>query len=631
MPRKLRIAAIAAATTIFLALLLLAAFPVGMLRGIAERHLSARFDAPVTIASLSRTEMMSFTPQILLGDVRIGQPDWAGKGHMLKLSRAKARVPILSLVRGDPDVRSLDIEGLDLILIRDAEGNSNWAGRADDGQDGKGRPVELADLTIRDSRFTLRDAKRRLDIKGHITADPTSGVKVNASGSFNGSAARISATGGGTTATNTSSSWPFSATLTSALLDLSAKGTMAGPLNMQDMSMDMKARGTSLKQLDHIIEAGLFGTQDIDLGGRVRHKGEDWFIDSLSGTIGRSTLRAKATVLKRNGRTRIDASIDAPQFDFDDLADDAGLAAARAQEARIGPRIIPDTRINLGKMGPTDGVIRFSIARLLVQGGSVFQSLKGTLTLDHRVLTLDKAVATLERGQMTGSVKVDSRKDVPILWTDLRIKGASFDAFVGQPDMIRGPIDGVVRVSGHGDTIREAFARGDGKIAFVAQGGAMNRVAAFVLGQDLGGAIGQKLGDDEKMVPIRCAIMAFTAKGGVLTPAPFIIDTSISRGAGRGQINLDGETVALTLAGAAKEKAALRLVDPIRVDGTLSRPDIGFDRGSNGKAAKGNGLFGTITRSIGTALGLRKDEKADNPAPPAAAVDCVKLSETALR
>ncbi|HWV60967.1 MAG TPA: AsmA-like C-terminal region-containing protein [Sphingopyxis sp.] len=267
---------------------------------------------------------------------------------------------------------------------------------------------------------------------------------------------------------------------------------------------------------------------------------------------------------------------------------------------------------------------------MLVKGGSVFQSLKGRLTLDHRVLKLENAVADLERGRMTGRVTIDSRKDTPTLSTELRVRGASFDAFVGQPDMIRGPIDGLIRINGRGDTIRQAFASGNGKIAFVANGGAMNRAAAFVLGQDLGGAIGQKLGDDEKMVPIRCAIMAFSARGGVLVPAPFTIDTTISRGNGRGQINLDGETVALTLAGTAKKKASLRLVDPLRIDGTLTQPDIGFDQGSKTQGGDGKGLLSTIGRSIGTALGLRKDKDADGAGAIAAAIDCEKLSRAAL-
>lgn len=628
--RKLLIAAAIAAAIALLAVITLAAFPVGLIRGAAERGLSSKFDAPVSLGSLSRRETFSFTPTIVIRDLRIGQPAWAGKGGMLKVASASARVPILSLLSGDPAIRSLDVEGLDVSLVRDAEGNSNWGGRAKSDESGDGDAVALDMLAISNGRFTLRDQKRRLQLTGTLEADPRAGLRADASGTFNGSPARATVRGGGPPQKAAPPSWPFSAKLTSDLLDLEAQGTMARALDMRDMQMQVRARGTSLKQLDYIIEAGLFGTQDIDLAGQVRHRGQDWFIDSLAGTIGRSRLSAKAAVLKRGGRTKIDATINATEFDFDDLADDAGLAAARAQEARIGPRIIPDTRINLGKMGPTDGVIRFSIARLLVKGGSVFQSLKGKLTLDQRILKLEDMIAVLDRGRMTGRATVDSRKTVPTFSTDLRVEGASFDTFVGQPDMIQGPVDGLIRINGRGDTIRQAFASGSGKIAFVANGGAMNRAAAFVLGQDLGGAIGQKLGDDEKMVPIRCAIMAFSARGGILTPSPFTIDTAISRGSGRGQIKLDGETVALTLAGSAKEKAALRLVDPLRIGGTLTRPDIGFDQGSKTEGGKRKGLLGTIGRSIGTALGLRKEKDGENPAPSVAAIDCTKLARAAL-
>ncbi len=605
---------------------LLGAFPVGMLRGAAERNLSEELQASVEIGALERDSFFSFTPLVTIRDLRIGQPKWAGAGDMVRVKRASARVPILSILTGNVDPRSLDIDGVDLALVRDAEGNSNWGGRADRKSE-DGSPLRLSRIQIRNGRFSLQDAKRRLDINGTVEASDRTGLAIAATGSFNGAAATLAAKGGGPA--NTATGWPFTARLSSDLLDLTAKGTMAAPLDTRAMKMTMAARGTSLKQLDYIIEAGLFGTQAIDLNGDVRRDGKDWFIDGLQGSIGRSTIRAKATVLKRDGRTKIDATVDAPQLDFDDLADDAGLAAARAKEARIGPRILPDTRINLSKMGPTDGTIRVSIARLLVKGGSVFQSLSGTLKLDHRVLRLDNAVAGLDRGKMTGWVKVDSRNALPILTTELRIEGATFDAFIGQPDMIRGPVRGLVRITGRGDTVREAFAGGSGKIAFVANGGAMNSAAAYVIGQDLGGAIGQKLGDDDEMTPIRCAILAFTAKGGKLTPAPLVIDTAIARGRGRGLIDLDGETVALTMTGAGSEKAALKLVDPLKVGGTLSSPEISFAPAN--KRGKSGGLLGAVGRSIGTALGLRKDPNAKAPLPKPGSVNCRTLSAEALK
>lgn len=612
------------------ALIGVASFPVGILRGVAERRLSEHFQAPVVLGGLSRRGAFSFTPEIIVRDLRIGQPAWAGKGAFLKISQASAHIPIFSLLTGDVAPQSLHVKGVELTLVRDAKGNSNWAPNTEDSPGGDHSPPRLRQLTIENGRFSLRDAKRRLELTGIFAADPRTGLSISASGRFNGAPARLSASGGRLADTGGQPDWPFSARLASDILDLDARGTMAGALNVRDMHMSLQARGNSLKQLDHVIEAGLFGTQPINLSANVRHKDRDWFVDALEGTIGRSRLRADASILKRQARTRIDARIQADQLDFDDLADDAGLAEARAKEARIGKRVIPDTRINLSKMGPTDGVIRFSIDRLLVKGGSVFRSLKGDLRLDHHVLKLDNAVAGLESGQLKGWVKVDSTRAVPVLSTELRIDGTTLGTLVGQPDKIQGPLRGLVRITGHGDTIRQAFANGNGKIAFVARQGAMNRAAAFVLGQDLGGAIGQSLRDGEAMVPLRCAILAFEARDGVLRPAPLLVETDVSRGSGRGQINLDGETLLLAINGASTDKPALALVDPVRVKGTLSDPAITFNP-ARLEDGDDKGMLRTVGRSIGAALGLRKkaaETKSISTSPP---MNCSRLSSIALR
>lgn len=627
--RKFWMVAGGLAVIALLALLLLATFPVSLLREMAERRLSSTLEASVKIGALTREEFFSFTPEIVVRDARIRQPVWAGEGDFVKVSRASAHVPVFSLLTGNFTLHSLHISGLELALVRNKDGKSNWNGRKKKSQDGDNNPLKLNQLIIENSRFSLQDAKRRLALHGQISADSRNGLAVKAVGRFNGSPAQLMAKGATLTGRTAGTAWPFSAQLTSDLLNLDTQGTMAGALNPSDMQMKISARAPSLKQLDYVIEAGLFGTQNINLSGKVRHKGKDWFIDTLNGRIGRSQINAKASVLKRDGRTVIDATVHSAKFDFDDLADDAGLAAARAKEARIGQRVIPDTRIDLSKMGPTDGKIRFVFDHLLVKGGSAFQSLKGDLTLKHKILRLDNAVAKLESGQMMGWLQVDSTKKQPILSTEMRVEGTSLDTLIGQPDMISGPLRGLIRIKGPGTTIREAFTHANGKIAFVASKGSVNRTAAFVLGQDLGGALVQKLRDENAAAPLRCAILSFQVRNGVLRPAPFLIDTAISSGHGSGQIMLNGETVAIQINGAAKEKAALKLVDPIRVQGTLSHPAILIAERGKSKEKSG-GIVGAIGRSIGSALGLRdKDKKS--PQPVATSVNCSQLGTAALR
>lgn len=617
-------------TLILAGVAVLGAFPVGVLKAPAEARLSKAYGAPVEIGSLTRREAFSFSPEVSINNLRIAQPAQFGEGDMIRLREARARISVFSLISGKVSLPVLHIAGLDLALVRDAEGNSNWGGKRGK-RGGRGaRSFELSELVIQDSHISLHDEKRKLDLAGSLSADRKKGLVLSADGTFNKAPAKLNFAGGALAKGEATKRWPFKANLTSDLLVLDAEGAMDGALNLRDMNLTMHARAPSLKQLDYIIEAGLFGTQPIDLTGAVRHQGHDWFIDSLKGRVGHSQIVAKAQVLKRDGRTKIEGTVRAPRLDFDDLADDAGLARARARSARIGPRIIPSTRIDLSKMGPTDGTLRFTVDRILVKGGSVFRSFSGKLSLDHRVLRIDDAHVGLDKGRLTGWVQVDSREKVPVLSTELRVEGSSLEALIGDAQTINGPLRGLVRISGPGTTIRDAFARADGKIAFVAGEGEVRKTAAFLLGHDLGRAIRQQVGKGEAKTPLRCAILAFKARRGVLRPDPLLVETDISTGRGSGEIVLDGETINLAINGTTVKKARLELVDPVRVIGTLSQPEITLDNKALEEAGSVRGVLRAVGHSIGHALGLDgkdKDQAGAKPAP----VDCRALSVAALK
>ena len=349
----------------------------------------------------------------------------------------------------------------------------------------------------------------------------------------------------------------------------------------------------------------------------------------MAGTIGRSRIVGHANVLKRDGRTKIDATIRSSQFDFDDLANYAGLAIGAAKRARIGKRVIPDTRINLSKMGPTDGVLRFTADRLLFKSDSVFRSLSGTLRLDRRDLHIDNIIAGMTSGRMTGRARVNSRGNIPVFSTDLRFEGATLERLIGSPDNISGAVRGRVRLSGAGDTVREALSRASGTASMVATQGSVKSTVAYVLGQDLGGAIGQAIGGNKEQVSLRCFVADFRAMNGILVPSPLAIDTGVSVGRGSGRIVIDGETIALTIAGASKGRGLLRITDPIRIGGTLTSPSITVAGLVPTEKPRAQAVLKVLGRSISAALGLRKDA----PQPPNAVaknLDCQALVAAAL-
>lgn len=596
--------------------------PLSMFRAEVERRVSAKLGVPVHIGALRRVGGPSFVPTIELVDVRIAQPSWAGKGDLLAVDNAYVRLPLLPLLQGQLEPQAVTLRGMRLVLVRTATGKSNWKQHGD-GTSARLRSV--SSLTIEDSRISVTDIKRHIKMAGPLIVTPKTGLQVALRGTVRGSAGTLSIKGGPISGVNPAAPYPFTFALTSAPLTFKARGAMQNLLDLEHFSATVSASGPSLKNIDDVIAAGLFETQPFALTATIQRKSPVWVIQRLTGTIGRSRLTGSATITKRDGRNKIAGSIHAATFDFNDLVSDQGLARRRELLTVLGPRAIPNTRINLSKIGKTDGRLFFKADKLLIAGGSVFRSLSGTLSLDHRIVRLDDIVAGMATGQMTGTAIVRHVSGRPKLTLDMRVTGETLDRIVGTPSNVSGPLRARILLSGTGDTIREALAHANGRVALVASQGRIRATAASVLGQDLGRTIGQVIKDKRAQTAMPCLVASFEAKGGILRPNPMVIDTAVSVGRGTGSINLFDERIALVISGAAKHPSGLRIADPVRVGGTLMQPTITIA----GIAATGKPKFSSVLSVFGKAIvGIFKGKETPMSLE---TIPCTMLTTAALR
>lgn len=627
--RRARWPVAALATGLAILLLGLGAVPVGLFRSTVEQRLSDELDATVRVGAITRDSAFSYAPVVSVRDVRIAQPAWAGAGDFIRIRAASVRIPIFALIFGSFRPGRVTIDGARIALVRDASGRANWQ---PDGprRDPPGDHPTLSDLTVSDTQVVLRDAKRGLVVGGPFSVDAAHGLRWSARGRFLDTPATLDLTGGRIAGVDPVAPYPVAVRLWSPALRLSARGVMAGVLNTRHFTAAVTAQAPTLKNIDRIIEAGLFGSQPVDFAATVRHDGHDWFIDRIAGSMGISRFEGRASVVKQGGRTAIDATVHASQFDFDDLADTTGRALSARRRSAIGPRVIPPTRIDLSKLGKTDGRIVFTIDRLLAQSGTVFRTLRGTLALDHRKATMTNLVATLGRGRMTGTIGIDHRSGLPRLSLDLRLENLTLEALIGKPDTIAGQVRGHIVLAGEGVTVRDALAHASGKAAIVATQGSVKRLVADVLGQNLSGAIGHAISGPREQVPLRCLIADFRASRGVLVPHALEIDTGASVGRGSGRISLDGETIDLTLSGASKSRALLRIADPIRVGGTLSSPSVSVAGIGHAEKPNAGTVLKVFGRSLGQALGITRTPPAAGGIPPPT-FDCATAVASALR
>jgi uncharacterized protein involved in outer membrane biogenesis len=594
----------------------LGAFPWGWLRGPVERRLSGLVGKPATVGSIERLDYFSFHPRLLVRDIRVPEPAWAGSGELATVRALRVRFAVLPLLAGRFRPEELRVEGARLRLVRTRDGRKSWTRNTGGGDGGSGSGPGLGELTVADSRIIYLDARRDRSFDLAFASDAL-GLRADGRGMIRGApvtvrvrAAPVSVDG----------RWPFIAGIDGREVGMVAEGAMDRPLDFGHFDARIRAHGNDLKMVDAIIEAGLFGTQPVRLAADVRRDRPLWKIRALTGTIGRSDIDGQAVIAKRNGRTRIDGSIRSRNFDFDDLTSDEGRRKAAAERARLGPRILPGTRINLTKLARTDGRLEVRADRLLWSDPLPLRALSATLVLDHSRLTVEPLTFTLPHGTLSGRMQSDQRggRTTPVLDADLRIEdGRATDFFPnGAVDAV---LTGHIRLQGPGDTIRAALGKSGGSIGLVARDGVIPARMAAILGADVGRAITT---DKDKLATLRCAVARFDVKDGVARANPFIIDTSRSKMVARGTVRLSDERLFLDLHGAPKKDSILRLKGDAHIRGTIEAPVIEVPD------AEGTGGVGGAIKAFAGMTGRWISGKQP---PLATDADCAALAARALR
>lgn len=591
-----------------LALVALAALPLGWFKPIAEHRLSSAIGAPASIGGLRRRGGISLRPVLDVEDVRIAQPRWAGAGDLLRVDHLTLTLPLLPLLRGRVEPASVEASGVRAALVRAADGRENWRRSG-----GGGASASIARLTVRDAVVTYRDAVQQREATVTIAADPTHGLIARGSGRVRGAPVSIALVA----PPERDGRWPFRAQLDGPALAMTATGTMAAPLDTARMSLDVAAWASDLKMVDAVIEAGLFGTQPVRLSAHVEHDRSRWRVTNLVGTIGASTrVAGHVDVDRKDGRTKLSGAIRATSLDFDDLASGPGLAEAAALRARIGRRLVPDTVINIRHITRTDGVLDVRVDRIVSQEPSALRTLAGRLTIDHQLLDLDPLVIGLTRGAITGRVRVDQQggAPVPLVRLDLRLTDSSIPAIAGGGgDTITGRFDARAVLTGRGSTVREAVGASSGRIGVVAREGALPAQIADALGFDAGRAL--FAGSDDR-TGLRCAVLGLDVRHGVGRVDPLVIDTAASRTDGSGTVIFPSEALSIRLTGAPKRGSLLRLPGAAYLQGSIEDPHVVVPHEVKS--------VGNFLRAIGRTITGRQG-------PTATDADCAALTARLLR
>jgi len=570
------------------------------------RMLSARLNRPVRIEGHLKVHLLSWTPSATVEGLQIGDPGWVSQSDglpvrdMADFGSITVKVKLAPLFIGRVILPLVDIERPNVVLLRDRTGRATW-----DFSNGKtpAKPIHappIQSLVINDGRLKITDQIRRLNFSGTLAANETAsganatGFRLTGDGELNAKPFAMRISGGPLLNVRPDRPYPFDATVSAGDTQLTAKGTIPHPFNLGQAQAALSIRGDNLADLYYLTGLALPDTPAYAIAGQFSRDNLVYRFDRFAGRVGGSDLEGSLQVDTSNGgRPYVRGDLRSRVLNFTDLGSLFGATGrnkpsaphfamgpgAAAAAAKPATDLLPNAPLDVDRVRGMDADVTYKALTVRASPNLPLRQVSLGVKLDRGLLTLSPIDLEFPQGRLSGSAVINARGSVQTDAVDLRVTGVQLQEFLSKggsgPPPLEGVLDARARLSGTGDSVHKAAADSNGEVALVIPRGVIRQAFAELLGIDASKGLFMLLSNNDRQTDVRCAVADFRVHNGVMRADRIVLDTGVVLVNGKGDIDLNTETIDLTFTGKPKKFRLIRINAPIVVTGRLTSPAFG--------------------------------------------------------
>lgn len=551
-----------------------------------------------------KVKLLTWTPELSVGGLKIGDPSWAGAGDTARVRTLRLKVKALPLLVGQVEVPSVALDRPEFKLVRAKDGRANWRFGHDQG-DHPTRLPAIQELRVADGKLDFTDQKRGLRLIGtvqsreQLTGQGGGAFGLIGDGTLNRRPFKLTITGGPLIQVRKDRPYKFVADVRMAATHLSAEGQIDRPFDFGHYRARLKASGPDMADLYYLTGLTFPNTPDYAASGQFSRDGSVYRYQKFAGRVGRSDLAGDLTVSKHGDRPFLEADLHSRALDFADLT--ATVGGGKPMSATGGG--MPDAELDVRRLRLMDAKVSYRATAVKANALNL-RAVKLGLKLDRGLLVADPIAFGFGRGQLTGTARLNAREKVPVTDVDLKLTGYRFENLL--PARFSGALSGAMEghfvLHGTGASARAAAASSSGRIRLVSSGGEVRQAFAELLGINVGRGLYLLLNKDPRRTPLRCAVADFDVRGGVARVNRFVIDTGVVTSRGEGSIDLTRQTLNLRLKGDSKKPRLLRLWAPITITGPLGKPHVGIEGQAVAAQAGIGGALGALVSPLAAVI-----------------------------
>ena len=551
------------------------------MRGPIGRYLSHRARREVRIDGNLSVKLFTMQPSVDAMGIYVGNPKWVGTPQAAHVNHLQVELRLAPLIFGELILPLVKIDQPDILLVRDENGRTNWD-RGDKNSDQAWKLPPIRRFLVNNGHVKIDDAVRKLHFIGTVTSEENRGggraaFTLKGDGTLNKRVFLADLQGGPLLNVDGSKPYNFTAEVRAGETHAAINGAITQPFHLDRFTAGINVSGPTLSDLYFMTGLVLPRTPPYHMTLNLVRKGSFYRLNDINGVLGGTDL---------HGNLSVDASYEVPAL--------AGRVASRVLNfADLGPlvgggkfapvqsrHLLPETVLHTERLRQTNAEVDYSALSIRSRDFPLTR-LDTHISVEGGVLNLKPLAFDFTQGKLSGSLKVDARKDIPTSTVDARITDIHAENFIkGSDKPISGMLEARVALTGTGNSVHTAASTAGGTFTAVVPSGSMRHSLAEWTGVDVLTALSLNLSGDNSDTKLRCAVASFGTRDGVLTSQQFVIDTDPVRVDGGGTINLRDETLDMRMQGRPKNFQLVRLRAPINVKGNLAHPVLGMDAGA---------------------------------------------------
>ncbi|HJS46152.1 MAG TPA: AsmA family protein [Rhizomicrobium sp.] len=553
------------------------------MRGPIGRYLSHQTGREIRLDGNLSVKLFSWQPSMDAQNVFIGNPSWlAGQpGHAATVKALRVEVRLMPLLSGRLILPLVRIGQPDIYLLRQESGRTNW----DSGGKNPSQALRLPPIQrflVSDGHVRIDDAVRKLHFTGTIRSEERqsgehAAFTLKGDGTLNRNKFLADISGGPLLNVDESKPYRFAADVRAGDTHAVIDGAITRPFHLDRFTVNIDVSGPTLRDLYFLTGLVLPNTPPYHMTlTAVRESSTQYRLNGINAAMGGTDLRGDLAVDTSREIPLLTGQVASRVLAFEDL----GAVVGGGKHAPVQSQyLLPQTVLHTERLRQSNAEVDYR-ADSIRSRDFPLTSLDTHISVQNGVLNLKPLAFGFTQGKLSGSLKIDARKDVPTSTVDARITDLKAENFIkGSDKPIQGMLEARAVLTGAGKSVHAAAAAANGTFTAVVPSGGMRHSLAEWTGVNVLTALSLNLADDNSSTKLRCAVASFQAKDGVLASQQFVIDTDPVRVDGSGTINMRDETLDLQLQGKPKHFQLMRLRAPITVTGGWAHPSLGVKAG----------------------------------------------------